>query len=193
VERVAGRGRKAEFLALLEPVKDALARYAYRNVRSGPDAPDVVQEAVTIAWREFDRFQSGTNFRAWVFKILVHAVYRFNKRHRRQRRETDIPSFELDAVSLPREQAWESILEDPERVLEELDERVVSALQTLGANERQCLLLRLLEGFTYREIAEMLDVPLGTVMSHVHRARMKLREQLAELAIEQGLVAEAQA
>jgi RNA polymerase sigma-70 factor (ECF subfamily) len=73
--------------------------------------------------------------------------------------------------------------------MEGLDDRLVSALDKLGVDERQCLLLRLVEGFTYREIAEMIDVPLGTVMSHVHRARIKLREQLAELAIEVGLVA----
>jgi RNA polymerase sigma-70 factor (ECF subfamily) len=182
---------KADFLALFENIKEALARYAYRNVRSAQEAPDVVQEAVAVAWREFHRFQRGTNFRAWMFKILVNAIFRFNKKHGRQRPETDLGQFDLDSVSLQREEAWTSILENPESVFEALDDRLVSALDKLGGNERQCLLLRLLEGFSYREIADMLSVPLGTVMSHVHRARTKLREQLAELAIENGLVPEA--
>jgi RNA polymerase sigma-70 factor (ECF subfamily) len=69
-----------------------------------------------------------------------------------------------------------------------LDDRLVAALNTVPTEPRHCLMLRLLEGFSYRDIAEMLDIPIGTVMSHVHRARMKLREQLAELAAEHGLV-----
>ena len=83
---------------------------------------------------------------------------------------------------------WQSIRENPGRVMEALGDRLVAALGTLAPDARQCLVLRLLEGFSYKEIAEMMEIPVGTVMSHVHRARIKLREQLAELAIENGLV-----
>ncbi len=95
----------------------------------------------------------------------------------------------MDGV-LERESAWASILEDHERILESLDERVVSAIAELSRGEQHCLLLRLLEGLTYKEIAAYLTMPMGTVMSNVHRARLKLRERLADLAIEQRLVKE---
>ena len=95
----------------------------------------------------------------------------------------------MDGV-LARESAWAGVLEDPERVLESLDERVVTALTELSLDEQHCLLLLLIEKFTYKEISAYLSLPVGTVMSHVHRARSKLRERLADLAIEHRLVKE---
>lgn len=187
-ESPIGRGTAAEFMNLLEPLKESLARYIYRSAWNSEDAADIAQHATSVAWREFHRFQRGTNFRAWMFKITVNAVYRFNKQHRRHRTVADVDQFELEDASLGREEAWQSILEEPERVMQALDDRLVTALDTLAHDARQCLLLRLLEGFSYREIAEMLMIPVGTVMSHVHRARLKLREQLSELAVEHGLV-----
>lgn len=185
---IGGRGRAAEFMALLEPIQDSISRYVYRSAWDAEDAHDIAQHAITVAWREFDRFQKGTNFRAWMFKISVNSVYRFNKQHRRERAVVDVERLDIADDSFEREEAWQSILQEPERVMEALDDRLVSALNTLAVDARQCLLLRLLEGFSYKEIAAMLGLPLGTVMSHVHRGRSKLREQLAELAIENGLV-----
>jgi RNA polymerase sigma-70 factor (ECF subfamily) len=98
-----------------------------------------------------------------------------------------LPIESLDGV-LERESAWASVLEDPARILESLDERLAGAIGELRNDERQCLLLRLVEGFAYKEISSLLSMPMGTVMSHVHRARIKLREQLADLAVEQRLV-----
>jgi len=187
-EGIGGRGRAAEFMALLEPIQDSISRYAYRSAWNAEDAHDIAQHAISVAWREFDRFEKGTNFRAWMFKIAVNAVYRFNKQFRRERAVVDVEYLDFADDSIEREQAWQSILENPQRVIEALDDRLVAALETLTVDARQCLLLRLLEGFSYKDIAEMLGLPLGTVMSHVHRARRKMREQLAELAIENGLV-----
>lgn len=185
-----GRVNATEFLRLLDPLKESLARYAYRNAWNPADAADIVQHAVTVAWGDIGSFRRGTNFRAWIFKIMVHAIHHHNKRHRRDRAVADVAELELPDVSLAREEAWQSVLEEPERVFQSLDQRLVHALDALGADERQCLLLRLLERFSYREISEMQQLPLGTVMSHVHRARLKLRERLADLAIETGLVKE---
>jgi RNA polymerase sigma-70 factor, ECF subfamily len=185
---LSGRGRESEFMALLEPIQESISRYVYRSAWNAADAHDIAQHAITVAWREFDRFEKGTNFRAWMFRISINAVYRFNKRYKRERSVVDVDRLDLADDSIEREEAWQSILEQPERVMESLDDRLVSALGTLTVDARQCLLLRLLEGFSYKEIAEMVGLPLGTVMSHVHRARMKLREQLAELAIESGFV-----
>jgi RNA polymerase sigma-70 factor (ECF subfamily) len=138
------------------------------------------------AWRRFDQFRPGTNFRAWAFQILVNTMYRFNRRVARQREvttgEDGFDAFEF----VQREGAWSALLKDQEALAELLDERLARALERLGVEERQCLLLRLLEDFSYREISTMLQIPMGTVMSHVHRARMKLREALAAVAVEQG-------
>lgn len=173
-----------KFLSLLEPVRNALYRFAVRNVWRREQVPDVLQEAVMTAWRHFHKFEEGTNFRAWMFKILLNTLYRVNRKNNRGHEvRFDGEMFDAEQV-VERESAWSSILENPERVLEALDDRILTALSTLAAMERQCLLLRLLEEFSYKEISELLDIPVGTVMSHVYRARMKLRERLAAMAIE---------
>lgn len=187
---MSARSDANEFLRLLEPIRDSLARYATRNAWNPEDAADILQHAVSIGWRQFATFRTGTNFRAWMFKITVNAIYLFNKRHRRERERFAGPIIDMDDLAMDREDAWQSVLTDPERVMQELDQRLVHALDALGDHERQCLLLRLLERFSYREISELLDLPLGTVMSHVHRARIKVRERVADLAIETGLLKE---
>lgn len=179
------------FLELLEPVRDALHRHARRAVWLDDQVADVLQEAIMTAWREFRRFEIGTNFRAWTFQILINTVYRFNKRMARQK-EVGLDDAPLDSyAALEREETWSSLVHKPEMLRQLLDDRLVQSLDRLGSDERQCLLLRLLDGFSYKEIGTMLNMPLGTAMSHVHRARMKLREELASLAVEQGLIREA--
>lgn len=179
------------FVELLEPISDSLYRYARRSMWGKDEAEDIVQEAAMIAWREFGRFERGTNFRAWMFRILVNTIFRFNKRAHRKREVTlDDASVDLVAT-FEREETWSMLLDKPDALTQLLDERLVHALDRLRPDERQCILLRLLERFTYKEIASMLQIPLGTVMSHVHRARMKLREELAALAVEHRLVREA--
>jgi RNA polymerase sigma-70 factor (ECF subfamily) len=185
------RDRSAEqFLVSLEPLRHQLYGYARRALNRRNSVADALQETVLMAWREYPRFTPGTNFRAWVFRIMVNTVLNFNKRGGRER-IVSVEDTVLDVeATLEHESEWALILEDPGRLRELLDERVVHALDALGANERQCLLLCLLQGFSYRDIAGMLDLPLGTVMSHVHRARMKLRERLASFAIERRYLSE---
>ncbi len=177
-----------EFLALLEPIRDGLYRYARQMAWQSDQAPDILQEAVMTAWREFGRFERNTNFKAWMFRILINTIYRLNKRVARHR-AASLDEASMDAsVVMEREDTWSMLLDSPERLTELLDERLVQALDRLGADERQCLLLRLLEGFSYKEIAAMLEIPMGTVMSHVHRGRRKLRERLSGLAMEEGVL-----
>lgn len=188
---MAGRADATDqFMQLLEPLKASLERYALRSAWNREQAQDIVQDAVMTAWREFHRFELGTDFRAWVFRIVVNTVYTFNKRTARDRRLTSPAETEDVVAVLERETTWASILENPERIRESLDERLADAIEELSIDEKQCLLLRLLEGFSYKEIAAFLDMPMGTVMSHVHRARMKLRERLADLGVERRLIGE---
>jgi len=180
----------AEFLDLLEPIRDSVYRYAARMAWGDSQAGDIVQEAVMTAWREFDRYEANTNFKAWMFRILINSIYRLNKRVARHAGpQLDDVHQDLH-VTMEREEAWSALLDGPEQLREMLDDRLVAALDRLGDDERQCLLLRLLEGFSYKEISAMLGMPMGTAMSHVHRARLKLREELASLAIEHGLLRE---
>ncbi len=186
-----GRKHSAKvFLELLEPIRHSLYAHARHMVWHENEAADVVQEAFMTGWREFGRFELGTNFRAWMFRILINMVYRSNKRTAR-RREVDLTEKVADVyATLEREEAWSCLLDRPETLTDLLDERLARSLGLLGPNERQCLLLRLLEGFTYKEIAHLLGIPIGTVMSYVHRARIRLREELAALAVERGLIKE---
>jgi len=178
------------FVRLLEPIKDSLYSYARRMLWNREQAADVVQDAVLTAWRSFDKFERGSNFKAWVFRILVNTIFNVNRRTQR-RKEYEFADRWSDAfLSAEREDAWSVLLHRPDMLLQMLDERLVAALDRLSEDERQCFLLHQLEGFTYREIAAMLDMPLGTVMSHMHRARKQLRERLASLAVEQGLIKE---
>ena len=186
---MAGRVDPAqEFLALLEPNKGAIERYALRSAWNPEQGVDIVQEAVMTAWREFHRFKQGTDFRAWVFRILINTIYSFNKKVNRDRKlGSPLPLERLDGA-MERESAWASVLEEPAHVFESLDERLVEALGELRHEERQCLLLRLVEDFSYKQISSLLGMPMGTVMSHVYRARLKLRELLADMAVELRLV-----
>jgi len=175
-----------DFLELLEPLRDQLYRYARRATWQLDDATDAVQEAVLTAWKSFAKYQPGTNFRAWIFQILVYTVYRFNKQSIRHRSTAlDDIGEDFQAV-MEQEESWSLLLDHPDQLKQMLDERLVTALDELGHDERQCLLLRLLEDFSYKEIAGMMNIPLGTTMSHVYRARKKLRQTLAVLGMEQG-------
>lgn len=177
------------FLAELEPLRHQLYGYTRRALNRQDAVADAIQEAALTAWREYPRFVPGTNFRAWVFRIMVNTVFNFNKRGARQPSNFDENALDVEAV-LEHESEWSLILDDPQRLRELLDERLVQAIDALGENERQCFLLCLFQGFSYKEVSGMLGLPLGTVMSHVHRARMKLRERLASLAVERRYVSE---
>ncbi len=178
------------FLDLLEPIRDSLYRYALRNAWGDDQAGDILQEAVMTAWREFHRFEAGTNFKAWMFRILINSIYRLNKKVARQGGPQLDGVHEEQHSDVDRASDWFSILQSPEKLNDLLDERLVQALDKLGTDERQCLLLRLLEDFSYKDIAAMMDIPVGTAMSHVHRGRIKLRDELAALAVEHGLLKE---
>ncbi len=182
---------RVEFVELLKPVRHALYSHARWALWDKTLAADVVQDAILVAWRNLFRFEMGTNFRAWIFRILINKIYNYN---RRTSRSKECPladnAFEL-FEAMERENAWETLLDLPKLLSNMLDGRLVDALEKLPSSEKHCFLLFQLQGFTYKEIATVLDIPLGTVMSNMHRARKNLRERLASLAVERGLVKEA--
>jgi len=140
----------------------ALLRVARRLTPEPTSAEDLVQETMLLAWRGFRGFESGTNARAWLFRIM------FNVFHGQGRRE--LRSLELSSLGV-RPMFQEAI-------------EIAEALQALSLEHRTVLLLCVVEGFTCREASGILDLPIGTVMSRLSRARQELRESLAPMAKE---------
>lgn len=175
-----------QFVRLLEPERDALWRFASRMSWDRATAEDSLQEAILIAFRKFDTFTLGTSFKAWMFRILSNVILNANSQTRRHLQRHVSPES-LDLIeALEREEAYQNVLEAPEQVLQHVADPVRRAVQSLPAHERMVFLLRAVEGFRYKEIAALLDIPMGTVMSHLFRARGRLRETLADYARTSG-------
>lgn len=167
---------RAEFEAEAMPHLDDLFRTALRMTGDRARADDAVQETYLQAWKSFDSFEKGTNCRAWLFRILFYSVHH-------QRRKL----FRFPLVS-DAEEILETTLTSPEPVADELrDEQILAALDSLPPDYRAALVLVDLEEFAYKEAAEILRVPIGTVMSRLSRARRLLRQQLADTAKSYGI------
>jgi RNA polymerase sigma-70 factor (ECF subfamily) len=176
-----------DFAASVSENIDALYRGALRMTGSREEAEDLVQETFLRAYRFRAQFQPGTNFRAWLFKIQTNL---FRSRYRKQWNNTQ----SLDGTEefylyqhLGPDNAPE---EDPAAaVLDRLGvEEVKRAIEDLPAAYRAAVLLTDVEGFSYKETADILEVPVGTVMSRLHRGRQRLQQKLYEYAKESGVV-----
>ncbi len=152
-------------------------------VRDHALAEDVVQEAAIVALRKLDQFQPGTSCKAWM-STIVRFVALNHARKERRRRASLLDHQQSAALPPPAEQPNLHLLSSGAvRLNEDLfDDQIVRALGTIGDTARACLLLRSIEGLKYGEIAEVLGLPKGTAMSHVHRSRQLLREKLAGLS-----------
>lgn len=151
---------------------------ALRLTRNRADAEDLVQDTVVKALRFEDRFERGTNLRAWLYTIL-HNTWR-NRVRDTARATVDVDSTRIDELSA--EPGGPAELETPERLLlrDALGQEVHAALDALPAAFRQAVWLRDVEDFSYAEIAKMLDVPIGTVMSRISRGRRLMFEALTK-------------
>lgn len=172
--------RSARFLDLLWPIRSELEGYSRRMVWDPSDADDAIQNAAGRAFQSFDRYRDGTNFRAWMFKILTNEIFALNRKYARiAKLEFRLEPEELEALpALEQTAEYTEWLLSPEALNEALDEKLLSALKTLSENERSVLLLRSIGALRYAEIAEALELPLGTVMSHLARARKQMREAI---------------
>jgi len=181
-----------QFEALLAPVLGAAYGTALQMTRNPDDAEDLVQEAALLAFRGFGRFEAGTRFKAWFFKILTNVYY---QSYRRRRREPELALLEDVSelylyVQTARAGLHGAGMDPVERVLGKLDaEAITGALGTLPEEYRVAAALYFAEQFAYEEIATMLEIPVGTVRSRLHRARKLLQKALWRLAEEQGVVA----
>jgi len=166
---------------------------ALRMTRNKSDAEDLVQETFIKAWRSFHTFQTGTNLRAWLYRIMTNTF--INKYNSKQRRPSETELDEVEELYLYKrlgsidQSKLSSSAED--QMLELFtDDEVKHALEELPESFRLPVLLSDVDGFSYKEISEMLDIPLGTVMSRLHRGRKAMQKMLYEYAKERGLVNE---
>jgi RNA polymerase sigma-70 factor (ECF subfamily) len=180
----------ADFDTLIDLVLDRAYQAALHMTRNRADAEDLVQDAVLRAWRGFEGFEKGTNFKAWFFRILTNCFY---TNLRKPRVEDDAEGYEevpeLYLYRQSRDAGLDVHRYDPARgALARLDsERIAEALQSLPEEFRVVATLYFAEEFRYEEIAAILEVPIGTVRSRLHRARRLLQKQLWQLAEEYGL------
>ena len=167
---------------------------AVRMTRNRADAEDLVQETYLKAWRAYDSFEEGTNLRAWLFRIMTNTY--INRYNAAQRRPTETDLDEVEELFLYRrlgsiDQSRMNASAEDQMMELFTDDEVRGAIEELPDNFRLPLILSDVEGFAYKEIAEMLDIPIGTVMSRLHRGRKLMQKRLYEFARERGLVNEA--
>jgi len=169
------------------PFVDALYNTAYRMTRNSEDAEDLVQETYLKAYRYYDKFEEGTNFKAWLFKIMKNT---FINNYRKKQQAPALSHF-ADIEESFENQVSEDVARQTKNPEEEfletvLDEDVQAALDKLPPDYRMVVLLADLEGFSYKEIADILEVPVGTVMSRLYRGRRLLESAMLEFAHEHG-------
>jgi RNA polymerase sigma-70 factor (ECF subfamily) len=185
---------QAEFEAQAMEFMPSLYTAAMRMTRNAADAEDLVQETYLKAYRAFGTFQAGTNLKAWLYRILTNTF--INSYRSKKRRPDESELDEVEDLYLYRRlgglEAAAAGRSAEEEVLDLItDDEVKQALEALPEQFRMAVLLADVEGFSYKEIAEILDIPIGTVMSRLHRGRKALQKGLFEFGLERGLVGDA--
>lgn len=180
-----------EFQALLLELLSPAYGYALRLTRNRSDAEDLVQEAALNACRSRHTFAAGTNFKAWFFHILTRCQWAGHRRVQRRPSTVDFEDVpELYVYSQSQQYGFPVAGDDPARAL--IDqigaERVARALEQLPEEFAVVCTLYFMEDFAYQEIADVLDVPVGTVRSRLHRGRRMLQKSLWDVARESGIV-----
>ena len=182
---------QSEFESMAMPFMDQLYSHALRLTKNSSDAEDLVQETYLKGYRAFSTFEEGTNLRAWLFRILTNSFINNYRKKQRSFEEEDLDDVEdmylhrrLESTLTP------SLGMSAEDMLFErlTEEEIKDAVEDLPTQYREVVLLADVQGFSYKEIADILDIPDGTVMSRLHRGRAKLQKDLLEFASKRGLI-----
>ncbi len=164
---------------------------ALRMTRNPSDAEDLVQETYLKAYRAYDSFEAGTNLKAWLYRILTNTFINKYRSESRRPKESELGDVEDLYMyrRISRGDSMDSARSAEDRVLDGLvEEDVKRAVEELPENFRIPVLLADLEGFSYKEIAEILDIPIGTVMSRLHRGRKAMQKRLWDFAEQRRLL-----
>ncbi len=189
MKATGGTLQQREFETEALPHADLLYNYALRMTNNTADADDLVQETFLKAYRFWDKYEKGTNIRAWLFRIMKNS---YINRYRREAKEPDTVDYNeiQNFYNTIRDETA-----DPNGAQESafgnlLDDDVATAIADLPEDFRTVVILCDIEGLTYEEIAEFLDCPLGTVRSRLHRGRSLLRSRLLKYAKDRGYAVE---
>jgi RNA polymerase sigma-70 factor (ECF subfamily) len=169
--------RVEDFEAVAMPHFADLYRTAKFLAQNPSEAEDLVQEVYLEAWKSYHRFEPGTNCRAWLFRIMFHRLHHFRRRW--------MKASKVDVFESPERQ--DNIKAEPPVPADIRDEDILLALEKVPVEFREVVLLSDVQEFSYKEVAETMKIPLGTVMSRLSRGRKLLRQELTEVAKSYGI------
>ncbi|MFQ5639091.1 MAG: sigma-70 family RNA polymerase sigma factor [bacterium] len=186
----ANENKRREFEVLAFPYMDSLYHTALRMTKNELDAEDLVQDVYVRAFRFFHKFQEGSNFKAWIFKILTNT---FINQYRKKSKQPLHVEFDKVRVSqfIDSDEKYVGlplIKSDKKNYDALFDDQIMEALDQLPDEFRTIVMLADVELFSYKEISKIIGCPMGTVMSRLSRARKRLQEMLLDYAIESGII-----
>lgn len=181
--------KKKEFQELAFEHMDSLYNTAFRMTRNELDAEDLVQDVYVRAFRFFHKFKKGTNFKAWIFKILTNTFINQYRKKSREPLQIAFDKVKYNDTQNDKEELSHLIENSDELSIDDLfDDEIKSALDQLPDEFRMVVILADVEGFSYKEIAQIVDCPIGTVMSRLSRGRRQLQNYLREYAMRRGFI-----